>query len=186
MPKIAPTLLLALVFALPALAAPGAAGAARPCWKDLVDDYWADNRVDKIYEISCYRDAMNKLPRDVEEYSDAHDDLRRALLAAIRDNRSSGGFGDGGRSTSGRNRGPDTSVAPVGDDAGGGGFFREVLNKLGPKNADSVPVPLLVLASIAILLLGAAGVSYGARWLQARRMEMATSPSPKTEPGPLP
>jgi hypothetical protein len=189
MPKIAPTLLLTLVLALAALGAAGPAGAARPCWKDLVDDYWADNRVDKIYEISCYRDAMNKLPRDVEEYSDAHDDLRRALLAAIRDNRSSGGFGDGGRSTSGRKGGkggPDTSVAPVGDDAGGGGFFREVLNKLGPKNADSVPVPLLVLASIAILLLGAAGVSYGARWLQARRMEMATSPSPKTEPEPLP
>jgi hypothetical protein len=178
MAKLAPTLLLTFTLALLALAGPGTASAANPCWKELVNDYWADNRVDKIYDISCYREAMAKLPRDVQEYSDAQDDLRRALLLAIRDNRSNGGFGD----TSDEN--DRTAAAPVGDDDGGGGFFREVLDKLGPKNADSVPVPLLVLASIAILLLGAAGASYGARWYQARRGTLATSPTPPREPRP--
>jgi hypothetical protein len=178
MAKLAPTFLLIFVLALLALAGPGSASAANPCWKELVNDYWADNRVDKIYDISCYREAMAKLPRDVQEYSDAQDDLRRALLEAIRDDRSNGGFGD----TSEEN--DRSAAAPVGDDDGGGGFFREVLDKLGPKNADSVPVPLLVLASIAILLLGAAGASYGARWFQARRGMLATSPTPPREPRP--
>ena len=47
-----------------------------------------------------------------------------------------------------------------------------MLDKLGPKNADSIPVPLLVLGSIALLLMGAAGVSYLARYLQARRLNV--------------
>ena len=54
-----------------------------------------------------------------------------------------------------------------------------MLDKLGPKNADSVPVPLLVLASIAILLLGAAGASYGVRWYQVRRGTLAPAPAPR-------
>jgi hypothetical protein len=177
MAKLAPSLLLTIVLALGALAAPGTAHAANPCWKELVNDYWADNRVDKIYDISCYREAMEKLPRDVQEYSDAQDDLRRALLLAIRDNRSNGGFGDS-------NDEDRTAAAPVEDEGGGGGFFREVLDKLGPKNADSVPVPLLVLASIAILLLGAAGASYGVRWYQVRRGTFTPSPSPSPAPQP--
>lgn len=178
MSKLAPTLLLSLALALAALFAPASAAAADPnCWKELVNDYWADNRVDKIYDVSCYREAMAKLPRDVQEYSDAQDDLRRALLDAIRDERSTSGFRD--RS---EDEGNTVAAGPGGDDQGGGGFFREVLDKLGPKNAESVPVPLLVLASIAILLLGAAGVSYGARWLQTRRGDLVPSPSPPHEP----
>jgi hypothetical protein len=177
MAKLAPTLLLTLTLALVALAGPGTATAANPCWKELVNDYWADNRVDKIYDISCYREAMAKLPRDVQEYSDAQDDLRRALLEAIRDDRSNGGFGD-----TTDEEGNSTAAPPAGDDGGGGGFFREVLDRLGPKNADAVPVPLLVLASIAIILLGAAGASYGARWLQARRTGLVPSPAPPNKP----
>jgi hypothetical protein len=157
--------------ALVAISAP-AASAARPCWKDLVDDYWADNRVDKVYPISCYRDAMEALPSDVRQYSDAQDDLRRALLAAIRDERDSGGSNPTARSS-------DAPPPAIDDKEGGkGGFFREVIDELGPKNASSIPVPLLVLATIALLLVGAAGVSYGARWYQARRVPIAP-PEPR-------
>ena len=111
---------------------------------------------------------MEKLPTDVQAYSDAQDDLRRALLAAIRDERDSGGSdferpGPAERSPADR---------PDDDGEGSKGFFSEVLDKLGPKNADSIPVPLLVLGSIALLLMGAAGVSYLARYLQARRLDV--------------
>ena len=153
------TLLTVLLASLVAVV-PGTASAA-VCWQELVNDYWADNRVDRTYPISCYREAMQKLPDDVQAYSDAQDDLRRALLAAIRDERDSG-----------TNTWDDQSaVPPAGpsDDGGPKGFFSEVLDKLGPKNADSIPVPLLVLGSIALLLMGAAGVSYLTRYLQARR-----------------
>jgi hypothetical protein len=151
-------------------ALPGVASAAT-CWKELVNDYWADNRVDRTYPISCYREAMENLPPDVQEYSDAQDDLRRALLAAIRDGRDSGGG-----STSPAV--PDEPPPPAADDDVSKGFLHEVIEKLGPKNADSIPVPLLVLATIALLLMGAAGVSYLTRYLQARRVEAPTEPRP--------
>jgi hypothetical protein len=163
----------ALCFAAFGIAAP-AATAAQPCWKALVNDYWADNRVDRVYPISCYREAMEKLPSDVQEYSDAQDDLRRALLLAIRDTRDSGG-------AEFQSADDESTAAPApADDSGGGkgGFITEVLSKLGPKNADSVPVPLLVLAAIAFLLCSAAGVSYAARWYQARRVTLAP-PEPR-------
>jgi hypothetical protein len=163
------TLLTVLLAALVALV-PATASAAT-CWKELVNDYWADNRVDRTYPISCYREAMQKLPTDVQAYSDAQDDLRRALLAAIRDERDSGGgFSDPAQ---GGSAVPPT--VPTDDGEGSKGFFSEVLDKLGPKNADSIPVPLLVLGSIALLLMGAAGVSYLTRYLQARRTPPGSS-----------
>ena len=161
------------VSAVIGIAAP-AASAAQPCWKELVNDYWADNRVDKVYPVSCYRDAMDSFPADVKNYSDAEDDLRRALLVAIRDQRSNGGF----RDLASKQK-KEEAVPPVADDQAPPGFFREVLDKLGPKNADSVPVPLLVLAMIALLLLGAAGASYATRWYQARRVAI---PPPEPRP----
>lgn len=169
--------LLSLLFASLVALVPATASAAT-CWKELVNDYWADNRVDRTYPISCYREAMEKLPDDVQQYSDAQDDLRRALLAAIRDERDSGG----GYSDPDRNL---TEVVATPDDGSGGdGFITQVLDQLGPKNADSIPVPLLVLGSLALLLMGAAGVSYLARYLQARRIDVATSPAPPRQPQP--
>jgi len=161
------TLLTVLLACLVAIV-PATASAAT-CWKELVNDYWADNRVDRTYPISCYREAMEKLPQDVQEYSDAQDDLRRALLAAIREERDSGGGFSGDEES-------DVVAAPS-DDGGGDGFFAQVIEKLGPKNADSIPVPLLVLGSLALLLIGAAGVSYLARYLQARRPNL---PEPRS------
>lgn len=157
-------------------AVPGTAAAAA-CWKELVNDYWADNRVDRTYPISCYREAMENLPQDVQEYSDAQDDLRRALLAAIRDERDSGGGFSGPLDernvVTGEGEEADGDVLSAtggSDDEGPPGFIQEVLGKLGPKNADSIPVPLLVLGSLALLLIGTAGVSALTKYLQARRL----------------
>lgn len=161
-------LITAIVAALAALT-PATASAAE-CWKELVNDYWADNRVDRTYPISCYREAMESLPADVQQYSDAQDDLRRALLAAIREGRDSGGGFSGGSGVGGSAEGPQAlPPGPDADDGASKGFFREVISTIGPKNADSIPVPLLVLGSIALLLIGAAGVSYLTRYLQSRR-----------------
>jgi hypothetical protein len=44
--------------------------------------------------------------------------------------------------------------------------------------AESVPLPLLVLAGLALLLLAAAGVSFAARWFQARRVAAGSPPGP--------
>ncbi len=88
----------------------------------------------------------------MQEYSDAPDDLRRALLAAIQDD----------RKTDDAEAAPTTEAAPppVEDGAAPRGAACQALEKLGPKNADSIPVQLLVLGALALLLVGAAGVSY--------------------------
>ena len=118
------TALLSTLFAI----APATASAAE-CWKELFNDYWADNRVDRQYPVACYRQAMSELPRDVQESSDAQDDLRRALLDAVRIKRLNEGFeeefdeGDGA-----------AAAAPVdGDDGGDKGFFQEVIERAWPE-----------------------------------------------------
>jgi hypothetical protein len=80
---------------------------------------------------------------------------------------------------------PDASEAEA-VESSGGGFFRELLARLGPKNADSIPIPLLVLAGLALLLLGAASASYLARWIQARRAQLAPAPAPASRPATRP
>ena len=167
-------LLVVLVLALAAVsvAAPSSASAAAPCWKRLLND-WYDGRIDKAYPVKCYREAIKNLPEDVEVYSSARDDLTRALLSAAR--------GSGGTlspndlvpaGATGRRGGvpapsdeEDTIAGGVlgGDDGDGPlGFF-------APSNADSIPIPLLVLAGLALLLLAAAGASFLARRIQERR-----------------
>src|SRR5881227_4458251 len=56
----------------------GNATAKAPCWKTLLND-WFDGRIDNTYPVHCYHEAINKLPEDVRDYSQARDDLSRAL-----------------------------------------------------------------------------------------------------------
>ena len=67
---------LALVMAAPA--------AAKSCGQKVIDDWYADGVVNKVYQLHCYRDALKLLPDDVQTYSSAPDDINRALVAEIR------------------------------------------------------------------------------------------------------
>ena len=49
------------------------------------------------------------------------------------------------------------------------GVFTQVARWLSPDTADSIPVPLLVLAGLALLLMAAAFVSFVTRRVQAKR-----------------
>jgi hypothetical protein len=166
----AAALFLLLVSAVPATAA------TTPCWKQVIND-WYDGRIDNVYPVHCYQEAISRLPEDVDTYSSAKDEISRAMLASIRHDRdgTSGVAGDsfGGPSAAGP-EGPGGGEAP-------GGIITRLLEALGPSNADSVPLPLLILAGIAVLLLGAAGASFVAKRVQARRMVPATAPA---RPGP--
>src|SRR5438045_1603174 len=64
------------------LFAAGPAAAAKPCWKKLIDD-WYDGRIDKVYPVACYRQAMKHAGEDVKVYSSLPEDLTRALHSAI-------------------------------------------------------------------------------------------------------
>jgi hypothetical protein len=147
---------------------------ASVCSKALIHDWYVDGRVDQTYAVHCYREALKNIPEDQIVYGSLRDDLTRALLAVTRDN--------------GGNVPPDTMVPPApgggsGDDGSDGAghdesFFGRLAKALGPDTADSIPVPLLVLGGLALLLIAAAGVSFAARRMQARRATPQPPPAP--------
>jgi hypothetical protein len=166
----------------PAAAAPAASlQATSTCWQQVINDWLPDNKVDRIYAIPCYTQAIQHLSQypDVAGYSSAEDDIRRALLAAIRLDRGNGGGGAGlgaGPGPSGGGSSSPGSSTP--GKASGDGFFKSLGDRLGPGNAQSIPLPLIVLAGLALLLLLAAGATWFARRLQARRVTPAPAPAP--------
>jgi len=151
------SLLLAAVAAGLLLAAITAAPAAAkaPCWKQVLND-WSNSRAIGHYPLHCYREAIRNLPEDLRDYSSAADDILAALQAEIsnRDNRTpqSAGRGNGNGKTH-----PSPSA------------YRRAIDNLGTSNADAVPIPLLVLASLGGALLLAAAVMTGTKRIRARR-----------------
>jgi hypothetical protein len=155
----------------------GPAAAGTPCWRALIND-WYDGKIDKTYPRSCYTQAIAHLPQDVKTYSSARDDIQRALLAVIRGGK--GGNGSGGQGDSGSKApesiSPDTTASGNTNASGGDteshnkGVILRAIEWLGPSDAESIPVPLLVLAGVAFLLLATAGGSLVNRRLQERRV----------------
>ncbi len=163
----------AATLALLALGA-GPASAAKPCWYKVQNDWYRHGQVMGTYPVHCYVEAIQKLPEDSKTYSSAPDDIRRAMLLAIRIER---GGGPSGPSPGVSASGPSGSGT-----SGGGGFVGSVFDTFAPKNANGVPVPLIVLGAVALLLLLAGGGSVLARRMQARRI--AVSPhEPPAGPG---
>ena len=69
--------------ALTLLAGPSPAlAAAKPCARAVVDDWYGNGRVDKIFPLHCYQEAIRSLPIDVLDYSNAQEDILRALQFA--------------------------------------------------------------------------------------------------------
>jgi hypothetical protein len=250
-----PRLTLLAATALCLLAIPATASAKAPCWKTLIND-WYDGRIDNVYPVKCYRDALAHLPEDVETYSSARDDIRLALAARIQGNprppaggtknpvrtgtgsaRPSGGSSGasttsdgtgstgggtgstgggtgstgGGTGSTGGTTKPSTGSSggsqssagnPPGDNssrsegatttgetttpqqpgrAGGDGAIGRAIDEIGPNDADSVPIPLLVLAGVALLLLALGATGFIMRRMQGRRVDMGP---PKGPPDP--
>ena len=165
----------------PATAAPAASlQATSTCWQQVINDWLPDNKVDRTYAIPCYTQAIQHLSQypDVAGYSSAEDDIRRALLAAIRLDRGNGGGGAGLGAGPGPSGGGSGSSSSGNAGGSGGGFFKSLGDRLGPGNAQSIPLPLIILAGLALLLLLAAGGTWLARRLQARRVTPATATAP--------
>jgi len=175
-PLILVAAVLAIGAALGTTAQPAQARSLSICSKALVHDWLVDGRVDKTYPVHCYREALKTIPEDQLVYGTLRDDLNRALQNTIRKNNGHvnrdtpvpgflalGGGGGGGD-------GPDGT-------GGTGGVFHWLAHTLGPNTADSVPVPLLVLGGLAIALMAAAGISFFARRMQARRAAVDPPPA---------
>jgi hypothetical protein len=150
--------LLVIVAAL--AAAP--ASAATPCWKKVVNDWLKDGRIDAIYDDVCYEQALDNLPTDLEEYSSLGDDIELAREAATR----------GELPEFQQGKGVPPVVGGGGDDGGGSddGALPNLLRTIGPRNAEDVPIPLLVLGAIATLLMASGAAGMVARRTAHRRL----------------
>jgi hypothetical protein len=155
------------------------AGAAKsashttPCWRLVLNDEY-DGHIDGRYPVHCYKDAIRHLPEDSVIYGSARNDLIRSMTQAITSLQKKGvkvnkntvlPAEDGSRDLQGHKRKK--------------GFLAAIADKIGPGNASSIPLPLLILAGLGLLLVAAAGASFAARWISARR---ANQPRPATSP----
>jgi hypothetical protein len=160
------------------LAFPGQAAAAKPCWERVIDDWLANGTVTGTYPVHCYRDALKHVPEDLRDYSNINDAINAALQQRLRAKtapaKNTQDFGSptpipkSSQSNNSRKlqSAPDQSL------------YRRAVDNLGTTSADSVPIPLLVLASLgALLLLSAAGMP-GARRFRAARAGRGTPPAP--------
>ena len=110
----------------------------------LVDD-WADGAISNLYPISCYRQALQNMPEDVRLYSNASDEINRALAGRAVTRSIAGGVKPAGGQPA------TAAVVPAGDRSG---------------------APLILAASLAVLLTLAASGGYLARrkWRGAARL----------------
>jgi hypothetical protein len=174
----------ALMAGLAVLAFPGTASAAKPCWEQVIDDWLANGTITGTYQVHCYRDALRHVPEDLRDYSNINDAINAALQARLRANANS----SSGNSNNQNPGAPATS--DENDNSSGKGksrtlqaapdksAYRRAIDNLGTTSADSVPIPLIVLASLgALLLLSAAGM-VGAKRFRASRAARGNTPPP--------
>jgi hypothetical protein len=119
---------------------PSPAGATSSCAKAILDDWLDNGRVDRVYPLHCYGEAIDAIPADIRPYSNAEDAIRQALLAA-------GGRLPAAHQT--RHRGAEDV---------------EAAGSLSSSSSPSaVPIPLLVLGGMSLALLAAGGAGYVSR-----------------------
>jgi hypothetical protein len=125
--------------------------AASPCAERVIAD-WSDNgRIDGVYALDCYQAAIDAIPVDLRDYTNAADVISRALTEASRQDPPSGG-------ASARTTDPFDAV-PVADTS----------------SASSLPLPLILVVLVAVLVLVAGLASHFARRHRASRPAESTT-----------
>ena len=66
---------------------------AKSCAQQVIDDWFDDGRVDKIYPLPCYTQAIKSLPSDLLIYGNAEEEIGRALAFAKKGQPDPGGAG---------------------------------------------------------------------------------------------
>jgi hypothetical protein len=168
MPRFLKPLILVLTAAAAAATFGVSTAHASACSSALIRDWYVDGRIDNTYPVHCYREALKDIPEDQLIYGTLRDDLTRALASVISSHH---GHVTGATPVPGDDNNDGTGSGS-GSASGGKhdeGFFHWLAKKIGPDTANSVPVPLLVLGGLALALIAAAAISFGARRYQARK-----------------
>ena len=147
----------AALAAFTALALGAGSASAKACGGAVINDWYEDATIDARYPATCYRQALGRVTDQMRMYSNLPDELERGLRQAVA---REGVLGtqttitQPSRSTAGhKNSGP----------------IQRVLGELGPDRADSIPIPLMILAGVALLLIAAGAASAVVRRLNSRR-----------------
>lgn len=163
---------LASAFVALALSAPADAAAKTVCGDKVLADWFDNGRIDRLYPLHCYEDAIDAIPDDLRDYADAEQVINRALQSALRGRLAPGGqdptpgdSSDGGTPGGPGSGGPDD---PNGSGTGGGQVAAPEVDTSAPS---TVPIPLLVLGGMSIALLAAGGLGYLSRRRQAAQEE---------------
>jgi hypothetical protein len=127
----------ALVTAL--LVASGGASAASPCADAIIADWLDDSRIDRVYALPCYEAAIDAIPNDLRDYTDAADVIARAFQTLS------------GRRLERSLEGPVSTSPPA------------VVPPADSSSSTAVPVPILVLGGMSAALLTAGGLGYVSR-----------------------
>ncbi|MCY7302872.1 MAG: hypothetical protein LH654_07505 [Thermoleophilia bacterium] len=152
------------LLAASAVLSPPAMAKQKPCYQQVIDDWFDDGRVNKIYPLPCYPEAIKNLPPDVLIYGNAEDEIGRALAYAKQGKPDPGGQDptpaktdttktDTTKTNTTKTDTTETDTTKTDTT----GTDTTATNTSGPS---SVPVPLLVLGGLAVLLLAAGSASY--------------------------
>lgn len=158
-----------VLVAVGGLAGPAGAAKEKSCAELIVDDWYDNGRVDFVYPLKCYRQAIKSLPPDVKDYSSAKEVIERALADASNRPRVTKPtpISDVGCKQGERCIDPPGGPTDPGGSGGPGGPGAEeppsAEGETGSSDASSVPIPLLVLGGLALLLLAAGSAGYLAR-----------------------
>jgi hypothetical protein len=123
-------LVASVVVALGTLAIASDPAVASACGDRVVAD-WIDGRIDGVYPLRCYDEAVDGLPEDVRVYSTAVDDISRALQARLHS---------------------DAARAPAGNVGSA-----VVPSPMDPRVAEPPLALLLLVASVSLFALAGAG-----------------------------
>lgn len=176
-------MLVAVAAFLTVLAAASPAGAAASCGRAVIDDWYDNGRVDGTYALHCYDDAIEILPRDVRDYSSAKDDIQRALQARKRGepappaqtDPTPGAVPPTDTTGTDTTETTDTTGALPSDGSDDPPTETTAVSPVDPESASSVPIPLLILAGLALLLIIGGSAGYIIRRVQARRLPPQTN-----------
>ena len=124
----------ALAGALVVVALSETATAAASCRQQVIAD-WSDNgRVDRVYPLDCYQQAIEAMAPDIRDYTDAQETIELALTMAVRSK-------PGAKRTT-----PARSLAAA--------------SPVDTSGSSSLPLPLVALGALGAAALAGGGLTY--------------------------
>jgi hypothetical protein len=129
-----------------------------PCRDKIYNEWYARGKISTTYPIACYHDALKNIPGDAQVYSNLGSDIKAALQGALAGTKGAVGHGlASSLSTTGQTKG---AVETQHDESA-------LAAPVAASNS-GVPLPIIVLAAVAILLAGAGAVGTGVKQYRKR------------------